>query len=159
MPTRDPEERRRAQAESARRRRAKKGVKPDAKHGAAGAYQAGCRCTPCEEWNRARVRRQPSSRQRARSRPTGTSFKHGTTTGCDHHGCRCTPCSAAYIARYQRAQQATRERAVHNRAPWTENEMTIAMAPDLTAKQAALLLGRSYAAVKSMRSRLIREAA
>lgn len=73
-------------------------------------------------------------------------------------GCHCKKCTAVNARKRDRqaarANAATLESAVNHYKQWTGPEMEIAARADLTARQAALMIGRSMKAVKTMRMRL-----
>ena len=54
---------------------------------------------------------------------------------------------------YRSAQAETKEEASHLREPWDAHELEIATRDDLSIKEAALILGRTYAAVAGARSK------
>ncbi len=55
--------------------------------------------------------------------------------------------------RFAAIQEETRENADHHAEPWEVHELEVAFRGDLTAKEAALMLGRTYAAVTGARRR------
>ncbi len=57
---------------------------------------------------------------------------------------------------YQGAQYQTKQEAGHSHQHWADYELAIITRPDLSIKQAALMLGRTYASVARKRSRLRR---
>lgn len=57
---------------------------------------------------------------------------------------------------YRGAQSETKEEAGHSNKHWADDELAIITRPDLSIKQAALMLGRTYASVARQRSRLRR---
>jgi hypothetical protein len=57
---------------------------------------------------------------------------------------------------YRGAQSETKEEAGHSGQHWADDELAIITRPDLSIKQAALMLGRTYASVARKRSRLRR---
>jgi hypothetical protein len=142
--------RRAYQREWARKKRANPPADPGV-HGTIGAYDNGCRCTACRRANSDRVKGQPSTRQRNRARGRTVPPVHGLN-GYENYDCRCAVCCEAYVVRYAVAQQATKWRATLNNLPWTPEELAVARDRSLTAKQAALRLGRTFAAVKSVRT-------
>ena len=70
-------------------------------------------------------------------------------------GCRCLECTRASTAKTlvqrKRRNGSTRERAVRNGQQWTGPELEIALRSDLSAAEAALMLGRTMQAVKNVR--------
>jgi hypothetical protein len=57
--------------------------------------------------------------------------------------------------RRKRLGAETRARAHHHGREWAPRELEIAARPDLTARQAALMLGRTYKAVENRRGKLL----
>ncbi len=57
---------------------------------------------------------------------------------------------------YRGAQSETKEEAGHSGQHWADDELAIIVRPDLSIKEAALMLGRTYASVARRRSRLRR---
>jgi len=60
------------------------------------------------------------------------------------------------VRSYKAAQAETREEASHRWKPWEADELEIITRTDLSIKEAALMLGRTYASVAQMKSRLHR---
>lgn len=137
------------------------------KHDANG-YKRGCRCTECREANRIR---------RAQQRASKNPPNHGTESGYFNYGCRCAPCKAAgakanaaasqrnprtnspeRMAKRNRSasevQARTLEGADHRYQQWTGAEMELAMRDDISARQIAIMLGRTYHAVVNMRRKI-----
>lgn len=56
-------------------------------------------------------------------------------------------------------QEETRENADHHGEPWEVYELEVALRDDLTAKESALMLGRTYGAVTGARRRYRRQQA
>src|SRR5262249_27213267 len=56
-------------------------------------------------------------------------------------------------ARYASEQEETREQAKHHQQPWLEDEIKTAIRQDITTKQAALMLGRTFASVQAIRKK------
>lgn len=142
--------RRAYQREWARNKRANPPADPGV-HGTPGAYNLGCRCVACRQANSDRCKGRPSTRQRNRARGLTVPPEHGLN-GYENYDCRCLVCCAAYVVRYARAQQATKWRATLHNRPWTDEELAVARDRSRTAKEAALLLGRTFAAVKATRT-------
>lgn len=61
--------------------------------------------------------------------------------------------------RFAGIQEETRENADHHAEPWEACELEVALRGDLTAKEAALMLGRTYGAVTGARRRYRQQAA
>ena len=61
------------------------------------------------------------------------------------------------VRSYKAAQAETREEASHRWKHWEASELEIATRTDLSIKEAALMLGRTYASVAQMKSRLHRQ--
>jgi hypothetical protein len=103
------------------------------------------------------------------ARPNG-AIPHGTVSGYVRWKCRCDACLAAkrayYAPRYGDTERkrsrrwsrdqndATREVATNSGKQWTGPELEIAARPDLTSREVALALGRTLAAVSTMRQKL-----
>ena len=60
------------------------------------------------------------------------------------------------VRSYKAAQSETRKEASHRWKPWEAYELETITRADLNIKQAALMLGRTYASVARMRTRLRR---
>lgn len=71
------------------------------------------------------------------------------------NGCRCDDCTAVATtqttARHKRTNDLSRRAATKSGQQWTGPEMEIVMRDDLTAAQAAEMLGRSIRAVENRR--------
>jgi hypothetical protein len=104
-------------------------------------------------------------------------FKHGLG-GYTNYGCRCDVCAESYKAwradnpgkqyhvthpeeaaeaahrKVEEWQRQTLEGATRYGLQWTGPELEVAARTDLTAREAALLIGRTYASVKNMRRKL-----
>lgn len=134
-----------------------------------GRYSAGCRCELCRATAAARAKKYRKNRRRRRE---GSDFAHGTT-GYREWGCRCDVCTDAaqadrdvyrrshrrVIARnagrvYRRRVDEAAATAHRKGQEWTGPELEIAARTDLTAKQAAAMLGRTYPAVVYKRRQL-----
>lgn len=85
----------------------------------------------------------------------GRPVQHGTANTYDFHGCRCADCTEAHYSKTDearaRANAATRALAGKHRQEWTSADMEIATRPGMTAREAALKLGRTMLAVKNIR--------
>lgn len=140
----------------------KPGVKT---HGVSG-YKRGCRCEKCRVAKRARNKEEYEKRLRA-AEADGASFEHGYA-GFTHRGCRCEVCcSAKAVERMAPSRQPGRrrrnakrngqtlEQAVRWGREWTGPELELAARTDLTVRQIARMIGRSYYAVSTKR-RLLR---
>lgn len=72
-------------------------------------------------------------------------------------GCRCDPCKEAHAtkttAQKVRANRESLAGAKRNGLQWTSAELEIATRPDLTAREAAKLLGRTFQAVRNVRGK------
>ena len=62
------------------------------------------------------------------------------------------------VRSYKAAQSETRKEASHRWKPWEASELEIITRTDLSIKEAALMLGRTYASVARMKSGLRRPA-
>jgi hypothetical protein len=60
------------------------------------------------------------------------------------------------VRSYKAAQSETRKEASHRWKRWDVSELEIVSRADLNIKEAALMLGRTYASVAQMKSRLHR---
>lgn len=145
--------------------------KHPAKHGTRTRYAKGCRCDPCKtagyEYRRQAKGSQPN--------------KHGTYTAYSWNGCRCDECKAAGArkaarddVRFKDALRKAGRDDIHTRDAlafkarndksrqeadrwgylWTGPELEVISREDLTAPQAAAMLGRTIAAVTNQRKRL-----
>lgn len=87
----------------------------------------------------------------------GRPVQHGTANAYDYHGCRCTDCTEAHNTKVDQMREAnnaaTRDVATKHREEWTSADLKIATQPDLTAREAALKLGRTMHAVKNIRKK------
>jgi hypothetical protein len=61
--------------------------------------------------------------------------------------------------RHAALQEETREQATHHKEPWEEAELEVVTRDDLSIKETALMLGRTYGAVARQRSLMRRRAA
>lgn len=93
--------------------------------------------------------------QRAKRSMRPEDIPHGTASGYRFWGCRCEPCVVAQKSKVQalakRRNDATREVAHHHNHLWTGAELEVAARADLTAKQVAVMLGRTVSAVHTKR--------
>ncbi len=64
---------------------------------------------------------------------------------------------AEALGRWAKGQAETLEQATRRGQPWTGPEMDIAARADLTAREAALMIGRTAGSVQQMRNRLRRD--
>lgn len=151
------------------------GYKPTAKHGTTYKYKRGCRCEICHSEERKRQRDFRAAREH-KMLSGQKDFTHGAS-GYTNWGCRCDICTKAHTkkcrpasmrwrnrnpdkakewsdAAYARAQSETLERASRHYAEWTGPEMELASRTDLSAKEVALVIGRTCAAVQAMRRKL-----
>jgi len=152
-------------------------------HGKRSTYSKGCRCDACREARRSYQNKYRQAKREGAEVP-GSEVTHGlggyTNWGCRCESCKkayrswrrehrdtlaaergtrwwekrdgSRPARVKRIA--ARRQGATLEQATRHRFQWTGPELELASRPDLTAVEVAQLLGRSYSAVKTMRSRL-----
>jgi hypothetical protein len=83
-------------------------------------------------------------------------LRHGTKARYNRSGCRCDACRAAKAVdtakRNQRRFTATADGAKRGQQ-WTGVEMEFALREDLTIREIAKELGRTYAAVSVMRTK------
>jgi hypothetical protein len=133
-----------------------------APHGTTGCYGRGCRCDACRAAN---ARHHQRLRQQRALRAASAQFEHGLSA-YKNWACRCEVClkakqmdnHALYLhdpkapgLRTARRQARTLEQAKRHRYMWTGPELEIAARSDLTVQQIALMLGRTYYAVRGMR--------
>lgn len=107
--------------------------------------------------------RNPDATKAKRARPASAQevTKHGVAGYS--RGCRCDVCSEEK-RKYQETPEArrsaierqlsTRATAKRHRFQWTGPDLEVAARNDLTVKEIATLLGRSYSSVANMRHRL-----
>jgi hypothetical protein len=142
-------------------------------HGSPARYRSGCKCDLCRSAN-AKVHK--NLRVDRSLRRNEATFEHGRSAYLNW-GCRCEVCTkdhteacAPAVRRYQEANREelnqrtyVRRRPIQNRSleearrngfQWTGPELELIARPDLTAEQAADMLGRTYFAVVRMRRRL-----
>lgn len=121
------------------------------KHGASAYANGKCRCGICKAAaSKRKVER--DIRMQGKPVPDGSHGKTGWIT----YGCRCDVCRAGIQAANRETQirerVATQDQARNWGKQWTGPELEIALREDLTAVQAALMLGRTARAVRSQRS-------
>lgn len=117
------------------------------KHGAAAYTNWGCRCEVC---TKAHTEYCAPAVERWRKRNPDAIREKGRRWRENN------PEIAARISRRHQArkQAETLEKAGRHYYRWTGDELELASRKDLTTKEVALLIGRSYAAVKNMRQKL-----
>lgn len=149
-------------------------MRPAPQHGTSTRYtHYKCRCDLCRAANAQRARNGRVNRQK---RLDQVEIAHGVS-GYRNWGCRCSVCTEAnttytapsvrqyqmrnrdkvnskHLERYNSSQAETLEKARRRGQQWTGAELEIAARPDLTAKEVALMLGRTFAAVEKMRRKL-----
>jgi hypothetical protein len=152
------------------------GCRCDVCKAAKAGYQAGRGARP----GQAEYMKQYRRNRKASLTKGEAQFKHGLG-GYTNYGCRCEVCAKAYSAwradnpdkqyhvthpekaaeaahrKVAEWQRQTLEGATRYGLQWTGPELEVAARPDLTAKQAALLIGRTYESVKNMRKKLERD--
>lgn len=126
------------------------------RHGVGAYIERKCRCTSCCDAYRQYRRDERQKMAQAASRGDA-AFEHGAHA-YNNWGCRCDTCSAAHFA-VQRSRTAahqaeTLERASRRGAEWTGPELELVARTDLTTKQVALALNRTYSAVRAMRQKV-----
>lgn len=133
-------------------------------HGLAATYvNGGCRCEACTAANTERVMRKRRERGE-RAVPPGIA--HGAAVYVNW-GCRCDICTPAHTelgkphsrAWRSRAQAETAAQAARSGRRWTASELDLISRPGLTAKQAAVMTGRTLLAVRAMKLKVARTAA
>jgi hypothetical protein len=126
------------------------------KHGTPSMYNSGCRCEACKTVQSDRARNLRARLQERLENRDG-QIEHGLS-GYNNWGCRCDTCTHANAvecsAYHASAQAQTLPAARNHRKEWTGPELEVAARDDLTIKEAAAMLGRSFAAVSKMRGRL-----
>lgn len=148
------------------------------KHGASGYTNWDCRCDICSAAHTAKLKKARESRI-ARMKAGSPDVPHGTSSGYMSWNCRCDACMAAsaadrarqpsrihapdYHARHYRdhrgeilgrikaANDESRVRAGRHGYQWTGPDLEVALRGDLTARQAADMLGRTMRAVMNIR--------
>lgn len=130
-----------ARAKAAYRR--KKSEVPE-RHNASTYKQYGCRCDTCVKANSDETKRQRDARR------SKIPSKHNYVTYTEY-GCRCGTCCEDFEVhrpdtRAQK-QELTKREARRNGYEWTGPELEILSRPDLTAREKALMMGRTYFAV------------
>jgi hypothetical protein len=146
------------------RARLREGGTPPPKHGVTGYALYGCRCEVCRD-AAATAQRQQLEARTARL----DEAPHGTTTGYNSWGCRCGECRKAIRGRkgpgvpgFLQArtkhnagvQASTLEQARNRYKQWTGPELEIAGRADLSHQDVALMLGRTYSAVRNIRQKM-----
>jgi hypothetical protein len=156
-------------------------------HGTTSGYERGCRCAECRAANAARrsFARQtkpiPAGAEHGRSvannygckcdicrkaiyEANSRYYSHSIRPGAVQHirgghvlGCPCDPCRLYWQARAKNVNDETRKSATSHYNLWTSAQMDIAASPKYTTMEAAKILGRTKAAVTSMRNRLRHE--
>jgi len=124
---------------------------PGLAHGTIEAYRAGCSCEPCRAANRA-----DSRARRAERRATPFELIPHGEGGYSNYGCHCETCLAAGSKRNADHYDARLRAAGRKRSKrmWTPEQDAVLARTDLTAAQAAGLVGRSATAVNCRRARL-----
>ena len=135
-----------------------------AEHGGSG-YSSGCRCEKCKAAHALRQKRYREKKKQQIAEGVAT-ITHGLA-GYTNYACRCQVCRDAYrdyalerghpesSSDAWRDWQAktTREASNHGKE-WTGPELEIVARGDLSAHEVAAMLGRTYAAVQSIRRKL-----
>lgn len=129
-------------------------------HGVRG-YKRGCRCDKCRAANTAR---HLELRRKRKEKLAEADITHGAS-GYINWQCRCETCtdgwrlaSRSREIRYKaKAQAETLEKASRYGYPWTGPELELAARTDLSARQIALMIGRTHNSVESMRQALRHE--
>lgn len=125
-------------------------IPADVEHGIGAYCNWGCRCPTCVA---AAVRR---NRELSKRVQAGKVVHRNGAPGIA--GCPCGECAPLFIARQmaarKRVNEASRAGAKRHGYQWTGPEMELAARSDLTAQQAAAVLGRTVVAVNRMRARL-----
>lgn len=130
---------------------------PTLPHGKRWVYLAGCRCEPCLVAGRAAARRIVDN-VGARAALDPDTVSHGTTYTYKG-GCRCDECRAAIKRVNQRhrdqAQAESLGRAENYGKEWTGAELDVVSR--MPARQAAMVLGRSYEGVRKAKAKTLHD--
>lgn len=125
-------------------------------HGVGGYRNYSCRCAVCCEAHSVALKD-----TRARRRDDLEGLPHGTASGFYYWGCHCGECFKASQAEAARRKaidgdlnNQTRETARRYGDQWTGPELELLARTDLTLKEKAVMLGRTWYAVRTMRTRL-----
>jgi ParB-like chromosome segregation protein Spo0J len=128
------------------------------RHGTIAMYDRGCRCNACKDAE-AQKKRKSKHSARERLQKGEAEIEHGKLSSYYYWGCRCEACCQAATrvsgAYRTEAQAESLAAATNYGKQWTGPELEIAARDDLTTKEVAAMLGRSFAAVVNMR-RLLR---
>ena len=159
--------------------RRSRGATPNV-HGSTGYSNYGCRCDVCvEAWRLRCNASDAAARKRAEERRiSGEEPPEHGVRGFAYYGCRCEVCTSAHREDYRRRyaadeafrekmrkryrenykdwQQESRQMAERYGEQWTGPELELAARGDLTTRQLAQMLGRTFAAVDAMRNRIRR---
>ena len=137
------------------------------KHGRSGYRKRGCRCDVCRAANAAWARERRRRRRELLSDGAVAPQPHGISTYINW-GCRCDECCAAQAVRLadirpqrkaedKRRNDVSRDSAWNHGQPWTGAELEVACRRDLSARAVAAMLGRTEAAVQTIRQSVNRE--
>lgn len=121
------------------------------------------RVYPCDRESSGFVHREHSNEEVGIRWASPTIREAGRTHGIRStylYGCRCEDCTAA--ARPARRRRHHNQQRATASAPsrykeWTGPELEIAAREDLTTREVALMLGRTFSGVKGMRAKLLRD--
>ena len=117
-------------------------------HGLSAYTNWGCRCPICSEAGR---ERNAETRRRAKAGLI-SHVRGGAVAECPCG--RCHETLRAYTVKHaKKVNDSSRLSASKHRQHWTSVEMEIAISPVRTAREAAAILGRTVAAVQSIRMR------
>jgi hypothetical protein len=115
------------------RRAAREKGEVEVRHGLTGYTNDGCRCETCAESFRVYRAANPEKRYHVRHPEEAAEANRRNVT---------------------KWQAETLEGATRYGMEWTGPELEVAARSDLTAREAALMIGRTYASVKTMRKKL-----
>jgi hypothetical protein len=140
-----------------RRKHAQRTTPEGIPHGYSRYVNWSCRCEICKAANLERIAADCERRKGSPDTP------HGTLTGFRFWRCRCDLCRAANraarLALTLRHQGETKPSARRHYAQWTGPELELASRRDLSTRQVAQMIGRTYWAVQTMRAALSKEPA
>lgn len=138
-----------------RRRHAQRDTPEGIPHGYPRYINWSCRCDICKAANLERIATDSERRKGRGDTP------HGTTSGYRFWRCRCDLCckanGAARQALSRRHQDEAKPHARRHYAQWTGPELELASRRDLSTRQVAQMIGRTYWAVQTMRAALSKE--
>lgn len=127
-----------------------------AEHGTRSRYRRDkCRCDKCRAANAAYIGglREKKKAELGAGAVPDEAVAHGVS-GYANWGCRCSVCAQSRNQSFRGFQAETQAAATRHYREWTGPELEVAARTDLSARQVALMLGRTLSAVKNIRRRL-----